>query len=213
METGIMCNWRNVLGSTEGPVTVFLAGGLGFSWNWINVCGLITVVLLLIPNLAFAFRCKGAGGNHGQNRCMDVCEQVGRYGSMMCMVICIQKDGFGFESVGELLVYLLGNGILLVAYWIAWGIYFWITRPRTWISRSQGPTAVFVAGRRNVKKALWVQIGLAVLPSLLFLLDGVVLWNIPLFVCAILFGASHIYITWENCKRQLSKPCCLQRGC
>lgn len=203
MNPGVVCGWMPVLGSADGPIAVFLAGELGFSWNWINVFGLVTVVLLLIPNLVFAWRRKGAG-SQSRNRCLNLCEQIGRYGSMIFLVFCIWRDGFGFPSVISLLLYLFGNGILLVAYWTAWGIYFWMTHTGvwtgTWISKSQGPTAVFIAGKPKVMKAVGVQMALAVILSLLFLLDGLVLRYIPLLVCGILFAVAHIYITWENCR-------------
>ncbi len=44
---------NSVIGGADGPTSIFLAGKLGC--NWINFFGLIIVVLLLLPNILYAF--------------------------------------------------------------------------------------------------------------------------------------------------------------
>lgn len=49
--------------------------------NWINIFGLILVLLILIPNVIYACKNKKAQ-NHCTHRLMNILEQTGRYSSM-----------------------------------------------------------------------------------------------------------------------------------
>ena len=61
-------------------------------------------------------------------------------------------------------------------------------------------TAVFIVGSENVKKIVNLKYTLAILPTALFLLDGITLWHIPLMLCALVFAIGHIGVTHENIK-------------
>ena len=159
-----------IIGGADGPTIVFLAGELGMSW--INVFGLIFVVLLLIPNSIYAIKVKDLQ-NKCTNKIMNIVEQIGRYGSMFLMVFYIGLTEFGFASVFEFLIYLFGNTVLLISYWIIWVLYF--------------------------KKQTYVkQISLAVIPTGLFLLSGITLHHYLLILFALTFGVGHIYVTNKN---------------
>ena len=67
----------NLIGGSDGPTTIFLAGRLGI--EWLNIFGLILVVLLLIPNIVYAVKNKDSE-NLCKNRFMNILEQIGRYG-------------------------------------------------------------------------------------------------------------------------------------
>ena len=54
----------SIIGESDGPTSVFIAGQLGMSW--LNVLGLVFVVLLLIPNVIYAIREKNQ-----QNKCTN----------------------------------------------------------------------------------------------------------------------------------------------
>ena len=41
----------SVIGGSDGPTSIFLAGKIGT--NWLNIFGLIIVALLLIPNIIY----------------------------------------------------------------------------------------------------------------------------------------------------------------
>ena len=158
------------IGGADGPTSIFLAGKVGDSW--LNVFGLIIVILILLPNIIYAFKVKGQ-----QNRClnklMNLLELVGRYGCMFLMIFNIGIAEFGFRSIGMFLAYLFGNPILIVSYWIIWAFYY-------------------------KKAAYWKQIALAVIPTMIFLLNGVTLMHFLLIVFGIIFGVGHIYVTREN---------------
>ena len=180
----------------DGPTSVFVAGKLGsgqigigqlgFAWNWINVFGLTIVVLLLIPNIFYAVKHRGEE-NLCENRMMNVLEQVGRYGSMIFMCIYFGGSEFGFSSVAEFLCFIMGNAVLLLTYWILWGIY---------------AALVWKAGEVNEKTIRRVRLSLAAVPSLLFVLSAITLKYIPLLVCAILFSVGHIYVTLDNMEKK-----------
>jgi hypothetical protein len=72
-----------------------------------------------------------------------------------------------------MMLYMACNGLLLAAYWIAFAVYM---------------------KRRTVRLA----IVLAVLPSCIFLLSGILLQHWLLVAFAILFAIGHIYVTYKN---------------
>ncbi|MBQ6334768.1 MAG: hypothetical protein IJI46_06860 [Erysipelotrichaceae bacterium] len=85
-------------------------------FGWINLFGAIIVMVMLIPNVIYAFRNKDE-----KNRCtrlMNLIEQIGRYACIVLMWFPLSVGKFGFSSVEEFLIYLTGNGILLFAYFL-----------------------------------------------------------------------------------------------
>ena len=159
------------IGGADGPTAVFLAGKLG--WGPINLFNLIIVILILIPNIIYALTRGKNQKNRCTNRFMNILEQLGRYACMVLMIVNIGIDEFGFSSVLGFLIDLFGILVLLLMYWIVWVIYF-------------------------IKERYWEQIALAVIPTAIFLLSGIVLQYWPLIVAAIVFGIAHIYVTSKN---------------
>lgn len=159
-----------VIGGTDGPTSIFLAGRLG--GGWINVFGLCIVIAMLIPNIIYALKFRGAE-NKCTNKVMNVIEQIGRYGCMLLLVLHIGKDGFAFGSVAAFLIYLVGNALLLLGYWLVWILYF-------------------------IRQSRWKSMALAILPTMIFMLSGITLQHVLLIIAAILFGVGHIYVTWKN---------------
>lgn len=145
--------------------------------NWLNVSGLIFMVLLLIPNIIYAVKFQ-ENSTPCPNRAMNILEQIGRYASMLLMVFHIGIAEFGFSSVNAFLCYLLGNLILLLLYWVIWMMYF--------IEQSRGKS-----------------LALAVIPTLMFLLSGVTLRHILLIISSVVFGIGHIYITYQNSRNKI----------
>ena len=143
---------------------------MGF--GWINVFGAVIVVLMLIPNIVYAIKNKGEK-NLCANRFMNIAEQVGRYACIVLMWMPLLVWKFGFASVLDMMLYMACNGLLLAAYWIAFAFYM---------------------KRRTVRLA----IVLAVLPSCIFLLSGILLQHWLLVAFAILFAIGHIYVTYKN---------------
>ena len=141
-------------------------------FGWINVFGAVIVALMLIPNIVYAIKNKGEK-NFCANRFMNIVEQVGRYACIVLMWMPLLVWKFGFASVLDMMLYMACNGLLLAAYWIAFAFYM---------------------KRRSVRLALV----LAVLPSCIFLLCGILLKHWLLVAFAVLFAIGHIYVTYKN---------------
>ena len=145
-------------------------------FGWINVFGAVIVVLILIPNIVYAIKFRGEK-NLCTNRVMNLIEQIGRYACIILMWLPLLVWKFGFQSVFELLLYLSGNGALLLAYWI---VFF----------------------RHMRKKSTASALTLAILPSCIFLMSGILLRHWLLAAAAVLFAAGHIYVTLKNAQAQ-----------
>lgn len=141
--------------------------------SWFNYIGLVIIVIVMIPNIIFAVKCKNGFINSYKNKAIEISEQVGRYGCFAFMIFNTPYACFGFWFKGALAVYLITNGILCLAYLICWKL-FW--------------------GKTNLARAIW----LSVLPSVMFVLSGILLANIPLIISAIIFAPSHILISCKN---------------
>lgn len=143
-------------------------------FGWINVFGAVIVVLMLIPNIVYAVKNKSEQ-NRCTNRFMNIVEQIGRYACIVLMWLPLLVWKFGFASKPEMILYLAGNGVLLAAYWIVFARYF---------------------KEKKAKRALI----LAILPSCIFLMSGLLLRHWLLAGFAVLFAVGHIYVTEENAK-------------
>lgn len=78
---------------------------------------------------------------------------------------------FGFGSTEELMTYFLINGILLLTYYLVWIRY-------------------------DKKPSLKRGMALAILPTLVLLVSGFLLRHWLLAIAAVLFGISHVWITY-----------------
>lgn len=140
--------------------------------GWFNYYGLAIMAIVMIPNIVYAATHKNNADNY-HNKAVTVLEQIGRYACFALMIFNIPYTCFNFWFDYALTVYLSVNGGLCLAY-----IIFWI-----------------ICWNRNGKlKAL----SLSILPTCIFLFSGVVLAYIPLIVFALLFGATHILISYKN---------------
>ena len=140
-------------------------------FGWINLFGAVIVVLILIPNIIYAVRYKQDETRTKIPTYLTVCEQVGRYACIVLMWLPLLVWKFGFKSVEEFLIYMFGNGVLLLCYYLFWILY-------------------------SRKKTLSKAMALAVIPTAIFLLSGILLRHPLLTAAAILFGVSHCMITY-----------------
>ena len=141
-------------------------------FGWINIFGAVIVILILIPNIIYAMKYKGEK-NNCTNQFMNVIEQIGRYACIVLMWLPLFVWKFGFASVAEMICYLVCNASFLAAYWIEFAGYL---------------------KKRSRNKALI----LAVLPTCMFLISGLLLRHWLLVGFAVLFGIGHIYVTKKN---------------
>lgn len=141
--------------------------------SWFNGYGLVFMAVILIPNIVFAVRCKDGFDNAWKNKCVEVLEQIGRFGCFIFMVFNIPGMWFGFWFRGALVTYVVVDAVLLAAYCLIWIVCF---------------------RRSSVFRAL----ALSVIPSALFLFSGVMLRSVLLLVAAVLFAPCHILLSYKN---------------
>lgn len=140
-------------------------------FGWINLFGAGIIVLIMIPNIIYAAKQKQDETQIKVPRYLSACEQLGRYGCIILMWLPLLVWKFGFGSVEEFLIYLIGNGVLLLCYYLFWMFY-------------------------SRKRTLSVAMALAIIPTAIFLLSGILLRHWLLVVAAILFGSAHCMITY-----------------
>lgn len=143
--------------------------------EWFNVFGLIFIVVIMIPNIVFAIKCKGGFNNKWRNKYVEVIEQVGRFGCFGFMIINIPRTSFGWWSDESFALYLIVDAILVMLYCAIWVIYF----------------------RRN---SVFRALALSIIPSILFLFSGIMNRSVLLIIASVLFAPSHIVISYKNAK-------------
>ena len=144
-------------------------------FGWINIFGAIIVVLILFPNIIYAVKNRQDNTKTEVPQYLSVCEQIGRYGCVVLMWLPFLVWKFGFRSEEELLIYLLANGILLLSYYLFW---------------------IFYSRKKNLPKAM----ALAIIPTVIFLLSGILLRHWSLVAAAAIFGFAHCKITYMTHK-------------
>lgn len=141
--------------------------------NWFNYYGLIAVVIIMMPNIVYAFKHKDSFVNYCSNKFLIVLEQVGRYGCILFMIFNIPYTWFGFFFAIAEVIYLAVNSALLLTYVLVW-IILW--------------------NKDSVLRALI----LSAIPSLLFFFSGIMILSVPLIVAATIFAAGHITLSLTN---------------
>ena len=144
-------------------------------FGWINGWGATIVIIMLIPNIIFTIR-----NPHLENKCenaiMNTIEQVGRYRSMALMIVPVLAWKFGFKSVLEMIFYVVVTSVLLLLYLVVWFFYL----------KSQSKNKAII---------------LALLPTMIFVISGILLRHWLLMIAGILFGIGHKYVTLQNSKK------------
>ncbi len=133
------------------------------------------MVIIMIPNIIFAIKHNDGFLNSYQNKTVEIFEQIGRYGCFALMIFNIPHTYFNFWFEYALWIYIGVNGILCIAY-----IAFWI-----------------VCGKSD---SLLKALSLSIIPSMIFLLSGILLANIPLLLFAVIFSICHISLSYKNAK-------------
>ena len=143
--------------------------------EWLNILGLIFIVVIMIPNIIFAIRCKDGFENKWHSKLVEIVEQIGRFGCFGFMIINIPGTWFGWWSDDLFAIYLIINTVLIALYCAIWVICW---------------------KKNNVFRAL----ALSVIPSVLFLFSGIMSRSVLLVIASILFAPTHILISYKNAK-------------
>ena len=143
--------------------------------EYINVFGLVFMVVIMVPNIIFAFRNKEGFINRYQNKALETAEEIGRYGCFVFMIFRIPSLTFGWWSDEAFAIYLVVDAILILLYCLIWALCF-------------------------RKESLFRSLSLSIIPSIVFLFSGIMMRSIPLILFSLLFAPSHITISVKNVK-------------
>lgn len=141
--------------------------------EWFNLFGLLFVAVIMIPNIIYGIKCKEGFENKWSNKTVELLEQVGRFGCIGFMILNIPGTYFGWWSGDAFVAYLIVNAVLIVAYCVIWAVCF----------------------RSN---SIFRALALSVLPSVVFLLSGVLSRSVLLTAAALVFAPCHILISYKN---------------
>lgn len=147
---------------------------------WFNPYGFAFILLIMIPNIVFALKCRDGFENLWHNRTIVCLEQIGRYGCFITMICNVPCTAFGFPSNEAFAVYLIVDTVLTLTYCLIWIVCF---------------------RKNNVFRAL----SLSVLPSFLFLFSGIMSRSVLLTVAAVIFAPCHILLSYKNAVRKTEK--------
>ena len=144
--------------------------------DWFNIFGLIFIVIIMIPNIIYAIKCKDGFANKWQNKTVELLEQIGRFGCFGFMIINIPGTWFGWWSDEVFAVYLMVDVILVLLYCIIWAVCF-------------------------KKNTVFRALALSVLPSMIFLFSGIMSRSVLLMISAVIFTPCHILVSYKNAER------------
>ena len=144
-------------------------------YEFLNIYGSIIIIILMIPNIIFALKCKEGFLTKWNHKVILTMEQIGRFGCIGFMIFNIPGTYFGWIFEEAYILYFIVNGLLLFLYCLIWIIYF-------------------------KKESLFKSLSLSIIPYVLFLFDGIVTQSILLILAALLFAPSHILISYKNVK-------------
>lgn len=143
--------------------------------EWLNIPGALFVVVIMIPNIIYAMKCKDGFENKWNNKIVETVEQVGRFGCFGFMIFHIPGTWFGWWSEEAFAIYLIVNTMLIILYCFIWTICF-------------------------KKNTIFRALALSIIPSVVFLFSGIMSRSILLIVSALLFSPTHIMISYRNAK-------------
>ena len=138
--------------------------------EWFNPLGLVFITIMMIPNIVFAIRCKDGFANNYRNKTVELLEQIGRFGCFGFMILNIPGTWFGWASNESFALYLILDALLVALYCILW----------------------IVCGKKN---GMFKALALSVIPSVVFLISGIMSRSVLLTVAAQLFAPVHIFIS------------------
>lgn len=140
--------------------------------DFINIYGIITVIIMLAPNIIFALKNKEQK-NKCKSKVINTLEQVGRYGSMLLMAFNIGFLGTGFKDQYVFTVWLIGTAVLLSAYLFCWALYL-----------------------KNQKFIYTAY--LTIIPGVIFIFSGLSQSHWLLVILGAVFAFSHVIVTYKN---------------
>lgn len=143
--------------------------------KWFNAYGLVFILIIMIPNIVFALKCRDGFENKWNNKYVEAIEQAGRFGCFGFMIVNVPGTCLGWWSDEAFVLYLIADALLVMLYCAIWIICF-------------------------KKNSVFRALALSIIPSFLFLFSGIMSRSALLTLAAILFAPSHIAISYRNAK-------------
>lgn len=141
----------------------------------VNIFGVVFMVVIMVPNIIYALKCKEGFENKWNSKCVETVEQIGRFGCFGFMTINIPGTWFGWRSEEAFALYLIVNTVLIILYCMIWIICF----------------------RKNT---LFKSLSLSIIPAVIFLFSGLMSRSVLLIIATVLFAPAHILISYKNVK-------------
>ena len=141
--------------------------------EWINVFGAVFIVIIMVPNIVYACKCRDGFENKYRKKSVEIAEQIGRFGCLGFMVVNIPGTWFGWWSDKAFAMYLIVNSVFVILYCVIWTICF----------------------RKNT---VFKTLALSGIPAMVFLFSGIMSRSVLLIVAAMLFAPAHILISYKN---------------
>ncbi|MDE6276212.1 MAG: hypothetical protein K2M75_06730 [Clostridia bacterium] len=141
--------------------------------SWFNYYGLGFMVVIMIPNIVYALKCKSNAANTYKNKVAEIVEQISRFACLTLMIFNVPYTWKGFYFSYAEVIYIIVNSILVIAYCLAWAILW----------KKSGIVKVLL---------------LSIIPSTVFLFSGIMIASIPLIVFAVTFSVTHIFISLKS---------------
>lgn len=141
--------------------------------EWINVFGAVFIVVIMVPNIVYAVKCRDGFENKWSNKGVEIIEQIGRFGCFGFMVVNIPGTWFGWWSDEAFALYLIVNSVLVILYCVIWILCF----------------------RKNT---VFKAVALSGIPAVGFLFSGIMSRSVLLIVASLLFAPVHILISYKN---------------
>lgn len=142
-------------------------------FGWINGINTVTVIILVLINIIAGKKglCSDLRSTH---LLVNLFEQIGRYGCMLFMILpaFTRNWKFSFGSMDKMFIWL-GLTVLLLTVYIL-----------LWMKKRNGSTSILY--------------GLATVPVILFLVNGLLLCHPALIIVSLIFGGCHLMIVHEN---------------
>ncbi len=141
--------------------------------KYVNLYGLVFIIIITIPNIIFAIKCKDGFTNKFHNKIIEILEQIGRFGCFIFMIVNVPHTSFSFKSDEAFALYLIIDSILVFLYCLIWLICF-------------------------KKNSVFRSLALSIIPSILFIFSGIISNYILLIAFSLIFAPTHILISYKN---------------
>lgn len=139
--------------------------------RFFNDWGFIFMIIMMLPNIIFAYRHPDGFANLYHQPVIEFFEQIGRFGCFSTMIINVPYTCGDWLFSGAKEFYFTVNIICLSLYYLIW---------------------IFS------QKSLFQALSLSILPSVIFLLSGFLMQSILLIIFSLIFAPCHILISYQN---------------